>query len=33
MLIVNVAVTVFAAVIVTVHVPVPVHAPHQPVNV
>ena len=28
----NVAVTVFAASIVTVHTPVPVHAPLQPVN-
>ena len=32
-LIVNVAVTVFAASIVTLHAPVPVQAPPQPVNV
>ena len=30
---VNVAVTARACVIVTVHVPLPVHAPDQPVNV
>src|SRR4051812_23740357 len=33
MLSVNVAVTLFAASIVTVHAPVPVHAPAQPLNI